>query len=31
MSLLGVDVPPVSHVTIWGSGPLGINKTVVIY
>jgi F-type H+-transporting ATPase subunit a len=30
-SLLGVDVPPVSHVTIWGSGPLGINKTVVIY
>ena len=31
MSLLGVDVPPVSHVTIWGSGPLGINKTAVIY
>jgi len=31
LSLLGVDVPPVSHVTIWGSGPLGINKTVVIY
>jgi len=31
MSVLGVDVPPVSHVTIWGSGPLGINKTVVIY
>jgi F-type H+-transporting ATPase subunit a len=31
MSLLSVDVPPVSHVTIWGSGPLGINKTVVIY
>ena len=31
MSLLGVDVPPVSHVTIWGAGPLGINKTVLIY
>ena len=31
MTVLGVDVPPVSHVTIWGSGPLGINKTVVIY
>jgi F-type H+-transporting ATPase subunit a len=31
MNLLGVDVPPVSHVTIWGSGPLGINKTAVIY
>ena len=29
MSLLGVDVPPVSHVTIWGSGPLGLNKTAV--
>jgi F-type H+-transporting ATPase subunit a len=29
--LLGVDVPPISHVTIWGNGPLGINKTVVIY
>jgi len=29
--LLGLDVPPISHVTIWGSGPLGINKTVVIY
>ena len=31
MSLLGVDVPPVSHVTIWGNGPLGLNKTVGIY
>jgi F-type H+-transporting ATPase subunit a len=29
--LLGVDVPPISHVTIWGNGPLGINKTIVIY
>ncbi|HEX5095691.1 MAG TPA: F0F1 ATP synthase subunit A [Acidimicrobiia bacterium] len=29
--ILGVDVPPISHVTIWGSGPLGINKTAVIY
>ena len=31
MSLLGVDVPPISHVTIWGSGPLGFNKTAAIY
>jgi F-type H+-transporting ATPase subunit a len=31
ISLLGVDVPPISQVTIWGSGPLGINKTAVIY
>ncbi len=29
--LLSVDVPPISHVTIWGSGPLGINRTVAIY
>ena len=29
--LLAVDVPPISHVTIWGSGPLGINRTVAIY
>src|SRR6185312_159789 len=29
--LLGLDVPPISHVTIWGNGPLGINKTIVIY
>ncbi len=31
MKLLGVDVPPISHVTIWGSGPLGFNKTAAIY
>ena len=31
MSLLGVDVPPITHVTIWGSGPLGFNKTAAIY
>jgi F-type H+-transporting ATPase subunit a len=31
MSLLGVDGPPVPHVTIWGSGPLGFNKTAAIY
>jgi F-type H+-transporting ATPase subunit a len=31
MSVLGVDVPPVSHVTIWESGPLGLNKTGLIY
>jgi F-type H+-transporting ATPase subunit a len=30
-ALLAVDVPPISHVTIWGEGPLGINKTIVIY
>ena len=29
--LLAVDVPPISHVTIWGNGPLGINKTIIIY
>jgi F-type H+-transporting ATPase subunit a len=29
--ILGVEVPPISHVTIWGAGPLGINKTAVIY
>ncbi len=29
--LLAVDVPPISHVTIWGNGPLGLNKTIVIY
>ena len=29
--LLAVDVPPISHVTIWGSGPLGFNKTAAIY
>ncbi|HYL51545.1 MAG TPA: hypothetical protein VEZ15_06215, partial [Acidimicrobiia bacterium] len=30
-ALLAVDVPPISHVTIWANGPLGINKTVLIY
>ncbi|MFM7224876.1 MAG: F0F1 ATP synthase subunit A [Actinomycetota bacterium] len=25
------EVPPISHVTVWGAGPLGINKTGVIY
>jgi F-type H+-transporting ATPase subunit a len=30
-ALLAVEVPPISHVTIWGAGPLGINKTAVIY
>jgi F-type H+-transporting ATPase subunit a len=28
---LAVDVPPISHVTIWGNGPLGLNKTIIIY
>jgi F-type H+-transporting ATPase subunit a len=31
MSLLGVDVPPISNVTIWGHGALGFNKTAAIY
>jgi F-type H+-transporting ATPase subunit a len=31
MSLLGVDVPPVSNVTNWPTGPLGFNKTAGIY
>jgi F-type H+-transporting ATPase subunit a len=30
-ALLAVEVPPLSHVTIWDSGPLGINKTALIY
>jgi F-type H+-transporting ATPase subunit a len=30
-ALLALDVPPISHVTIWGNGPLGLNKTIVIY
>jgi F-type H+-transporting ATPase subunit a len=29
--LLAVDVPPISNVTIWGSGALGFNKTAAIY
>lgn len=31
MNLLLAEVPPISHVTVWGAGPLGINKTAVIY
>src|SRR3954466_1317050 len=31
MRLLAVDVPPLPDVTIWGSGPAGINKTGSIY
>jgi F-type H+-transporting ATPase subunit a len=31
MTVLGVDVPPISHVTIWGTGPGGFNKTAAIY
>jgi F-type H+-transporting ATPase subunit a len=31
MSLLGVDVPPVSHLTNWPTGPLGFNKTAGVY
>jgi F-type H+-transporting ATPase subunit a len=30
-ALLAVEIPPVSHVTIWESGPLGFNKTAGIY
>jgi F-type H+-transporting ATPase subunit a len=30
-ALLAVEVPPISHVTIWGSGPGGFNKTAAIY
>jgi F-type H+-transporting ATPase subunit a len=29
--LLAVDVPPITHVTNWGTGPLGFNKTAAIY
>ena len=29
--LLAVEVPPISHVTIWGTGPGGFNKTAAIY
>ena len=31
LALLAIDVPPISQVTIWGNGPLGLNKTIVIY
>ncbi len=30
-AFLAVDVPPISHVTIWGNGPGGFNKTGAIY
>jgi F-type H+-transporting ATPase subunit a len=30
-ALLAVEVPPLSHVTIWPEGPLGFNKTAGIY
>jgi F-type H+-transporting ATPase subunit a len=30
-ALLAVDVPPISHVTIWETGPLGLNKTAAVY
>jgi F-type H+-transporting ATPase subunit a len=29
--LLAVDVPPISNVTVWGSGALGFNKTAAVY
>ena len=29
--ILGLDVPPISDVTIWGAGPAGFNKTAAIY
>jgi F-type H+-transporting ATPase subunit a len=29
--LLALDFPPISHLTIWGAGPAGINKTILIY
>ena len=31
MSILGVDVPPITHVTVWPTGPLGLNKTALVY
>ena len=30
-ALLAVEVPPITHVTVWPAGPLGINKTALIY
>ena len=30
-TIFGVEVPPITHVTIWGSGPGGFNKTAAIY
>ena len=31
LSLLAIDVPPISHVTVWETGPLGLNKVALIY
>ena len=31
MSILGVNVPPITHVTVWPTGPLGLNKTALVY
>lgn len=31
LPVLGVEVPPISEVTIWASGPGGLNKTGLIY
>ncbi len=30
-AFLSVDVPPINHVTVWGSGAGGFNKTAAIY
>jgi F-type H+-transporting ATPase subunit a len=30
-ALLAVEVPPLTHVTVWPAGPLGFNKTAAIY
>jgi F-type H+-transporting ATPase subunit a len=30
-ALLAVEVPPITHVTVWPTGPLGLNKTALIY
>jgi F-type H+-transporting ATPase subunit a len=30
-ALIAVDVPPITHVTVWPTGPLGLNKTALIY
>src|SRR3954454_13884427 len=31
MSLLALEFPPLTHITVWGAGPAGINKVVAIY
>ena len=31
LPVLGVEVPPISEVTIWASGPGGLNKTGLVY